>query len=168
MQKSILFSPSRVELMLILRVCVTVNRNDADRWARRVRDHDRLWQGCAGAGWSHATTDHWCSRYTPTGKKNTTITNHWLCVQPISCGTTKKTLNKNLKITPFSLLLVSTSFYSHKKAFCLSGNTYRLAEYSSGCCALSAGIKSVLSLFASERTSVATVTGPLAISPSVW
>lgn len=63
------------------------------------------------------------------------------CRSDFSCGTTKKILNKNVKIKPFSLLLVSTSFYSHTNAFCRSGNTYHLAEYCSGCCALSAGLK---------------------------
>lgn len=45
--------PGGVELALILSVGVTVNSDDADRWAGCVRDDDRL--GQCGAGWGHST-----------------------------------------------------------------------------------------------------------------
>ena len=43
-----------MELPLILSVGVTVNSDDANRWAGCVRDDDWLGQCVAGAGWSHA------------------------------------------------------------------------------------------------------------------
>lgn len=42
-----------MELALILRVGVTVNSDDADRWAGCVGDDDWLGQCGAGAGWGH-------------------------------------------------------------------------------------------------------------------
>lgn len=59
-------SPGRMELALVFRVGVTVNSNDANRWAGRVRNDDWLRQRGAGGGWSHAAAaDVRCSGYTP-------------------------------------------------------------------------------------------------------
>lgn len=46
--------PGRMKLALVLRVGVTVNGDDANRRAGRVRDDDWLGQHGAGAGRSHA------------------------------------------------------------------------------------------------------------------
>lgn len=43
-----------MELALVFRVGVTMNSNDANRRAGRVRDDDWLRQSGAGGGWSHA------------------------------------------------------------------------------------------------------------------
>lgn len=46
--------PGRMELALVLRVRVTVDGDDANRRAGRVRDDDWLGERGAGAGRSHA------------------------------------------------------------------------------------------------------------------
>lgn len=44
-----------MKLALILGVSVTVNSDDADRWAGRVGDDDGLRQRGIGAWWRHTT-----------------------------------------------------------------------------------------------------------------
>lgn len=54
MRRVTVLLPGRMKLALVFRVGVTVNGDDANRRAGRVRDDDWLGQHGAGAGRSHA------------------------------------------------------------------------------------------------------------------